>query len=428
MSYPAVIRLELRRGTAIWFVVPLVVLGIVSAVHAQPPGQPAWSYVVSSLGQAGQNMAPLAAAVAAFVGGRSSRRKLGALEMTSVRGEWMAASAELAALLSATLAAYLLVVLVLFTDAARGGADGSPDIGRTIAGAVGVMAIAVVWFVVGRAIGRRLVPLLAAAATYVVINYVNSSQGGLRYTLFLPTNLNLSDFYDRVNRTVAPAQLAWYVGLSALIWLAWVLRRMNGFTRLTTSALVVALALASGGGLVLQEQHGQANQPGVHVTFVCAGRTFSLCLNPATTDARQALTREFLPIVVRLQGTPFALTRIEQRPRGLGSSPSPGAAGFGLDNTGPAAIRQAAVELVGNAISGRCIFGPNGEPPTGADAQGIVTAWAGGLENSYGSPFPAVEKAARVFFALNDAVARTVVNRHGAKLTNCTLTVAGLSS
>jgi hypothetical protein len=423
------VRIELLRGLGLWMFLALVVAGIFAFHNAMPGGYPIWPYAVSALGQVGQVMGPLAAGTAALAGIRCKRRRTNSMELLAVRGPLAAGLTELAALLIWTTVAFAVVLAVVFIPVAVRATGAGPDGPRIVASLVGLLAQPVVGYALGRLLPFRLTPLIVAAAIYVSVNSINSSTHGIIWNLFLPENLNLYDEFNHLNAAVAPAEILWYVGLATLgLGLWFVFRRTSALTAVT---FALGLALSVGGFFAIHSQHGFANARGVFVSFDCAGSDPQICVNPAMMNARPALQRQFAPIIDRLRGTPFAINRAEQRPRGLGSAPTPGASAFALDNTKASTIRDAAQELAENTIAPYTACqtdnGPM-KPGVTEDGPALLSVIADRVligqrtvSTSAGST-PTLLAAAK-FDPLTDDQVRAFLTTHQQAIRNCMLTL-----
>jgi hypothetical protein len=417
--------LELRRGLGRWLAVPLAVLGVVAAENALPSGTAIWSLSVSALSNSVQLTGPVAAAVAAFAGARSRRRGTETMELLAARTPSAAGVSELAALALWVLVAFLGTVAVVFTQTALSATWSGPDLPRTAITGLGLLLQVAFGYVAGRLIPRRLTPLIVAVFFYVLVVYGSTSRSGYRWSLLLPVNLNLYDFFTRVNQTVTAGQLLWYSGVAAVAVAGWGLRREA--TRALLGTLAVGMLAATCGAAVILDQNGRALQPGFVVDWQCAGHAPQICIHPAVSAARPALTAQIEPIAARLAGTPFALSRLEQRPRGPGSIPSPGAVAFGLDDTRPESVRLAEQDVAVNAFGFRdtCFTGTG--PKDGYFLAQLLASWALGDISSFIPGTPA-ETAAQAWLASRtDSQRRAWLTSKQATIRNCDLTASNFA-
>lgn len=417
------ILLELRRGPGRWLAVPLALLGVVAAENALPSGAAIWSLAVSALSNSVQLMGPVAAAAAAFAGARSRRRGTEAMELLADRSPSAAAVSELVAVAVWVLVAYVATVAVVFTQTALSATWSGPDLARTTVTGVGLLLQVTLGYVAGRLIPRRLTPLAVAIFLYVLTIYGSTARSGYRWSLLLPVNLNIYDFFTRVNRAVTIGQLLWYSGAAVVVVTGWALRRREP-TRVMLGSLAAGAVAAVFGAAVILAQDGRALQPGFVVTWQCEGRAPQICLHPAVRAARLALTAQINPIAARLAGTPFALSRLEQRPRGPGSIPSPGAVAFGLDDTRPESVRLAEQDVAVNAFGFRdnC-FTDNG-PKDGYFLAQLLASWALGDVSSFIAGTPA-ETAAQSWLATSsDSERRAWLTKKASVIRSCDLTAS----
>lgn len=417
------ILLELRRGPGRWLALPLALLGVVAAENALPSGTAIWSLTVSALSNSVQLMGPVAAAAAAFAGARSRRRGTETMELLADRSPSAAAVSELIALAAWVLVAYVATVAVVFTQTALSATWSGPDLARTTVTGVGLLLQVALGYVVGRLVPRRLTPLAVAIFFYVLTIYGSTARSGYRWSLLLPVNLNIYDFFTRVNQTVTVGQLLWYSGAAVVVVTGWALRRRES-TRVMLGPLAAGAVAAVCGAAVILAQDGRALQPGFVVNWQCEGQAPQLCLHPAVSAARPALTAQIDPMAARLAGTPFALSRVEQRPRGPGSIPSPGAVAFGLDDTRPESVRLAEQDVAVNAFGfqDNC-FTDNG-PKDGYFLAQLLASWALGDVSSFIAGTPA-ETAAQAWLASrSDGERRAWLTKKASVIRSCDLTAS----
>lgn len=417
------VTLELRHGAGRWLALPLAALGVIAAENALPSGTAIWSLSVSALSNSVQLMGPVAAAAAAFAGARSRRRGTETMEMLSSRNPSAAAVSELAAIALWVLVAFVATVAVVFTQTALSATWSGPDLARTAVTGLGLVLQAILGYVTGRLVPRRLTPLAVAIFFYVLTIYGSTARAGYRWSLLLPVNLNVYDFFTRVNQAVTVGQLLWYAGVAVAAVAAWALRHREA-TRATLGSLMAGALAAVCGAAVVLAQDGRALQPRFVVSWQCTGRAPQICIHPAVSAARPALTAEIDPIAARLAGTPFALSRIEQRPRGPGSVPSPGAVAFGLDDTRPASVRLAGQDIAVGAFGfqDKC-FTDNG-PKGGYFLAQLLASWALGDVSSF-IPGTKAETAAQSWLASRtDSQRRAWLRQKESVIRSCDLTAS----
>jgi len=416
--------LELRRGVGRWIFLPLAALGIYAAEAALPGGRPAlWSLAVSALGNSVQLMGPIAAATAAYAGGMRRRRRTESWDVLSARGPAAAGLTAMAAIGLWVLAAFVVVAAVVFGLTATSATWSSPDLPRTLATGMGLLLQVVLGYLIGRAVPGRFTPVVVAALFYALSVLSRSAMFGYRWQFLLPVNLQLYDEFTRLNPAVASGQILWYLGAGGLAATGWALLRASSPRLRYLLAGFTVLALAGAGVLIAQDGHG--NRPGVFVTWTCSGHAPQLCLHPAFRSARPPLAAQLTPIAARLAETPFALRRAEQRPRGLGSAPSPGAVAFGLDDGRPQSVRTAVQEVVVASLgSANSCYQTDGNLRSGYP---FATILAASILGDPAVAAPASPGAARAESWLNTRTGeqrRAWLTGEAAKIRTCSLTAA----
>jgi len=207
------------------------------------------------------------------------------------------------------------------------------------------------------------------------------SRGG-RFSQFLPVDLSLYDEFNVLNDRVAPGQLLWYVGAGGALTGAWAWGRQR--TATWAAVLGGGLVLAGLGAVILLPQQGRSIVGGaVRTKWTCTSSltsdgqpASSVCLHPALSALAPQVTAELLPIAQRLSGTPFQVRRFEQRPRGVGSVPTPGATAFALDDGRQSSLRLLRPSTAVNALGAQdsCYTQAGAERP-GAPYDQLVAAW-----------------------------------------------------
>ncbi len=420
---------ELRRGAGAPLFVVLVVLGLVGGWESVAVPPAIWPLVVSSLGWSVTLMGPVAGGIAAFAAARVRRRRTGYLEDVSSRGSAAAGLVQLIGLLVWTAAAYLAVVAVLFGYAATSATWSGPDVLRTCAAGVGLLLHVVLGFLAGRVVPRRFTPLLVVFALYGVVTFFVGTGIGARFAHFMPADVSLYDQFNVLNVRVAPGQLLWYVGVGLALTAAWVWSRQR--TPAPARVLGAGLVLAALGAVVLVPQQGRTIVGGaVRTEWTCTehttsgqGPTTSVCLHPALSTLMPQVSAELMPIADRLSGTPFEVRRFEQRPRGVGQVPTPGAIAFALDDGRQSSLDLLRPDAAVNAlVVGDACF--HQETGAGDRYSQLVGAWVAGDPDLFVPFTDAEERAQQAFEALDPDQTRAWLDRHEAEIRGCVLTAA----
>ena len=415
------LSLELRRGLGKWLVLPLAAAGILYGKQVVPVGPAVWPVIVSALAYSVVLIGPIAAGVAAVAGTRSYRRNTGVMEQLSARGPAAAGLSELGALLIWVLVGFAIVLGALYVPAALSATWSGPDGLRTVTTVLGMLLYVVIGYVVGRVIPSRLSPAVVALVLFAGATVLDNSSSGYRWELLLPVNQHFADEFSPLNPVAFRGQLVWYLGLGLLLVAGWALRH-SGRSRPGVSAVTAGIVIAGLGAGVVISQNGKYILDGDHPVWTCRGAQPQICLHPALADARQQVSAALIPVVDRLAGTPFQVRRAEQRPRGVGSTPTPGAVGFALDDTRPASLTLAGRELAVNALGDQDTCFAADATSDGYELAQLVGAWAAGDPSLYTPTTAAGTAARRWFLGLSPALRRRWLTEHQAAVRACTLT------
>lgn len=416
------LALELRRGIGKWLCLPLAVIGIFGAQPYLEGGASIWPISASALALSVQLAGPLAAGAAAHAGSRSRRHRTDSLELLSAKHPSSAALAEVVALQVWFLTAFLIVTLAIYVPTAMEATWSGPPVLRTVVIALGLALIVTVAFIVGRALPHRFTPIFAAFLTYAVI-VLGYSGIGYSYGLFSPADLNVYDQYRGPKLSVLRGQFLWYTGLAGTVFIGWAYTRAPG--KKLIGALASTLAVVAVGAATLAGQHGQAYGPMAASNWSCEGDGVELCIHPAMSKGRQSLETVIDPIAARLVDTPFAVSRLEQRPRGIGSKPTAGALAFALDDLRSSSLRGAGQDVAVNALglTPELCLTEGGEYKEGYALAQIVTTWIVSGETRDFLAMTAGEKKAVAWFdRLSEDQRRFWLREHEARIKDCDLT------
>ncbi|HST66360.1 MAG TPA: hypothetical protein VLM05_14340, partial [Mycobacteriales bacterium] len=165
------------------------------------------------------------------------------------------------------------------------------------------------------------------------------------------------------------------------------------------------------------------------IRWTCGGTAPQVCLHPAFVGSREALDADFRSVYRRLDGTPFAFTRVEQRPRGIGSrTDSSNTVAFAIDDPVHADYADAVVDVAANALTGgqQCVQEPDAAPSstTGIALEQVLVAWAAGFPSVVSSGDPAATAAFAEYTALSGPAQRAWLALHVDAVRHCTLTSA----
>jgi len=414
------LSLELRRGLGRWLVVPLALVGILYAYQIVPAGPPIWPIMVSALAYSVVLTGPLAAGVAALAGTRSHRRHMELIEQLSTQSSVLAGLAELGALLVWVFLAFNAVLVSLFVPAIFGATWSGPDGLRTLTTALGMLLYVVVGFIIGRLVPSRLTPPVVAIVLFAAAVLLNSNSSTYRWSLLLPVNQGFSDEFSRLNNAAFSGQLVWYVGIGLLLASGWAVHQA-GPSRPGIVLVVAGLILTVSGVAIVVPQGGHYLRAGDYAVWTCRGNSPQICLHPALVDTFPDVIENVTPVAARLAGTPFAVRRAEQRPRGLGSRPTPGAVSFALDDTRPGSLALAGRELAVNALGDQDSCFAADATSDGYELAQLVGSWAAGDRSLYTPTTMAAGRARTWFLGIDDAARRRWLTQHEAAVRHCTL-------
>ncbi|MFF5568718.1 hypothetical protein ACFY7Z_11520 [Streptomyces sp. NPDC012623] len=209
------------------------------------------------------------------------------------------------------------------------------------AGAAGLLCHLVLGYLAGRLLPYRLLPPLVAVALYA-IDMLGSGRYGRPDHLLFPVLIDEPGVFDTWQPGLYERQSLWLLGVAAL--LALTALALAGPTLTLYVAGAAALAVTVTGAVATTSLGGRyfaRSSPAF--TYSCQTRDITVCVHPAFAGALPDLTRTFAPVARLLAGTLASFDRLEQRPRGVGGAPSPGARAIHLDDLAPgrtAATRQ----------------------------------------------------------------------------------------
>ncbi|MFF0773652.1 hypothetical protein ACFYUK_32500 [Nonomuraea wenchangensis] len=374
-EHAGVSREELKQSAAVTVAV-LLAVGLIAAWNVLIPGVDAWENIVAAVIGSLRLTGPVAAAFAAWVALRK-RRALRGRSLTT----WRALKAPLAIVLVVlgSFAATVLVLAVKTVLTDQAGRLSLPGLGM---GMAGLALYSVIGWVAGWVLPKAFTPPLAGLACYAAFSWLADDRGwadklapgtGEPYDLF--QELSGAAFFD---------QTIWLLGLTAALLLGWA-------ATVTRQALVLACALlsvlAAGMGVsrVLAQTRPAAAED---IAYACQDWPITVCVHPGMRAGLTELGAVFTQIAMRLDGTPAAFKRVEQRPLEEKLRPSLGLAPIHVPDLSAGFAEKAAYEYI-EALSDPCpglvtegyreivMVWLRGEPPAGgplAEHQ-YATSW-----------------------------------------------------
>ncbi|MEF9906188.1 hypothetical protein [Streptomyces sp. P9-A2] len=343
-SFLIPLRIELARSGFLWFVPVLVCVGVAIAWHTLRPGVAYWPSTITSANASVVITGPLVAGMATWLGAREKRRGLVYLRVLSPQADWLHLAAELIAVLAWTAFSYVFVLLTVALRTSFMGATGRFSLSAALAGAMGLCLHAVAGYAIGRCWHGRIAPPLVAIGAFVITLYGSGGYGSSWYLLF-PVLIDVPDPFSAWQPGLYWRQLLWLFALVALLTslcLAGVWR-----SRILLACVAFSAALAVAGGYVTWQLRGVYFEPGEPAfSYACRQGTVTVCVNPTFRAALPDLEAGFSEIVRKLDGTPGEVTKLEQRPRGVGGAASPGAHAIHMDNLGPGWLSEVRSEFL----------------------------------------------------------------------------------
>ncbi|WP_125617902.1 hypothetical protein [Actinomadura sp. WAC 06369] len=399
-----VLRLDARR-TALLVAVPLLTaVGTAAAALSMCPPHAYRDNTVVALVNAVRLLGPVAAALAAWTAVRE--RPMDYLRNLTARSPATGVLFDLLLLSAAALVSYgavtaVIVAVTLLHD----GTGRSHPLGFA-AGAGALVLHVVAGYLAGRVAPHRATAPLVLAATglWAALRVPGMSW----WSLLPPAALNQVALFTTLRPQVLADQVVWAVGATAALILGYVLWATR--RALVGVPLAVALAASAAATLGLHGTAGGTVAP-ARTDQVCREWPLTVCVHPALRDALPALTSAVLPLAARLEGTPGAFTRVEQRPGWEPGGVRDGVAGVHLDAALPPGFEERAVRRIRDGLrDARTCSAPRGY---GA----LVDAWL------VGEAPPAIgdERTARLFGSWSEDRRRAWLGRHFADYRTCTL-------
>lgn len=420
IRFPTPLIIELRRGPGLYALPILIAAGGISAWQEMATPS-VWTYATQGVAASVRLAAPVATGVAAWAGVRG--RRCGTLHVERLGARTPAAGPilEAAALICWAVGAYVLLGGAIFLWTATRATWGGPNWSWVAATGLGLALTVALGFFVGRMLPWRFTPLGAAVVHYIAIVW-HASHADSAWYFLLPETIQVWLPFDQLDNTIFFGQMLWYSGCLLLLagislWLS------RSATRQTSIVAIAGLTLATAGVVAVTSERDfyQLNE---HMVWTCVGNAPQVCVHPAFTASQDAVAARVRPVADRLENTPFALQRVEQRPRGIGSAPTPGAVAFALDAPRSGDLRDVSVDVAANAFgivdscSEQARKRRSGEPWAYAR---ILVAWASGNSTSFAGDNEQLERDRRWFDRLELAQRRAWLASRTAKIRTCTL-------
>ncbi|MBW8483860.1 hypothetical protein [Actinomadura parmotrematis] len=401
-----VLRLEARRTALLVAVPALAGAGVVAAWLSLPPGVAYWDNSVVALMNSVLLLGPVGAGLACWTAVR--KRHLDYLRDLTTRSPSTAALLDLLLLTAGALVAYTAVTVVVATQALVRAQAGPVHPLGVPAGASALVLFVVAGYFAGRALPRAVTPVLVLALAWPWA--MLRAPDGSRLSLLPPAAFGRIELFTGLRPQVLLDQTLCAAGLALTLtlgYVGWTNRRL-----LTVLPLSLALAAAVYGTVRLVGADDPAVQP-APVRPACREWPLTVCVHPALRGALPSLSAAAVPLAARLNGTPGAFTRVEQRPPGEAPRVLDGVATVHLDDVLAPGFESRAVRQIRDGLVGGRMC------PTTAAAQyrGLVDAWLLG-ENP---PAVADARTARRFTGWSEDRRRGWLRAHFASYRDCAL-------
>lgn len=331
MTTARLLRIELRRSVALWFVpvlAALVMWGTTSTMR--PDGAPTlWARSSVQLGLMFVVAALIMCGVGAWSAGRDRRRQMLDLRATMPR----LAALQDATLLAGTAAwgvvACLLGGAYVFLVAYREATWAGPAWPPIVVGLLTVVTSTAVGYLGGILIPSRLAAPLVAVVFSAVVLLIGTRSTAVAYLSPLsmdPRGYSPFDLFYRAPSIPAMQMCLWLAGVAGCAFALVVLLRQRTFWAacLLAGALLVA---TSGAVLVMQAfvhppwERIYPGQPLVAYEPMCIEQAIPVCVHPAYSDDFEEYAERLARLVEPLVGIPGGPTRAEQLPSRAGLRP-----------------------------------------------------------------------------------------------------------
>ncbi|GAB3144769.1 hypothetical protein [Microbispora hainanensis] len=325
-------RGELRHGALVAATV-LFVLALVAAWSVLIPGFMDWDDIVAAVIGSLRLTGPLGAAFAAWVGLRRRRAEKG-----RVLTPWRAARAPLS-IIAVVTGSFGATVLLLGLRAALTGQGGPPLPGGLAMSVAGLGLYVVIGWILGWLVPVVVVPVIAGAGTFGLFTWL--ATGPNWADRLTPATREPYDLLSGVSETAYADQTLWLLGLSTALLLGWV-ALVTRRTLALAAAVIAVLAAGTGAArLVTVPQTVPVSE-----RLVCQEWPINVCVHPALRAGLAELATVFTTLALKLDGTPAAFTRVEQREHGEDESVGTGVIVVHIDDLGSGYAQRAAAEFL----------------------------------------------------------------------------------
>lgn len=428
------LRIELRHSTMLIVFPVLLAVGVYIFSVQLAKGEGQWPGILAAVNWSLIITGPLVAGVAAWGGGRESRRRMLYLRQLSTRPPGTVLLVPLLATALWALASVGVILLIGLVFGMLSRAWGWPSaiwILRILAAGVVFVPLP---FIIGHALPRKFTPPVVAVLTYLCMGLVEVYLFRIwPLEALSPLPGTSGTIWYAYNQVLSAGQTLWLAGFATLVVIAWALllnRGLPSHGKRSQIAMSATASLTVVGLIMVMVQHGQVySDEGVVYQPVCSGSRPTVCVHPAFTNELATIRPIAAVVSARLSGTPAAFHRVVQRQAG-GDPPldsHSGAPSFSLLSSESGGSTTAMQQLVEQSYLPKCERHPGAADKT--MLQQLVVQWLSSpsthgftayLGGSSGTP---LDQAVDTFTHMSEANKRTWFRQHYAAFRTCSLNV-----
>lgn len=330
LSLLRLFRIEVRRSLGL-LLFPVLVGIMWLASHQlsygpEMPGVALWSEDSQAVSSASLLLAPVVAALLAWVAGAEQRRRLGELLMTTPRPPFSRDVSRWAGTVSWALLSYAVVSVATLTQTAQAATWGGPNILAILMGAAFIPAAGATGYLVGNLLPSRFVPPLVAIAFYLLelsvgAQGLNEPFSALKY--LSPVGLFTNGDFSRIGIFYEPAldiygKVALWLVLSTAALLSMLAAFRNRSREAVGALSLVLIMTAVGAAPLLAIPADQGSMPSAAIDYdpICADEAVPICVHPAYERLLPDASRIIGTLVVPLTGFDGGIVRADQSPDG----------------------------------------------------------------------------------------------------------------
>ncbi len=330
-SLLSLLWIEIRRSQGYWLLPLMVGLGIFMNRNMSGDGVVLWPDLSTWTMQSYMIVGPLAAALAAWIVDRDRRRRVQGLVETMATSPFRRDVVHVATAAFWGLVGYGLIAAWYGFQGVREATWGGPDLALIGTGALAIVILTGVGFIVGRLVRGKFSPILAVAVAFFVAAAPDFIQELTRNRSETYTDLAIrpltpwglvgdrgTDIYSRFAPGYLSSALLWLTGAAAVVLC--VIALLRGWRRNWSAwaALAASCAVALfGANLVMAYDDGYSysfeNDLRIPFTWSCeTTAAVEVCVHPAYESRLEESTRGIDAVVAPLVGLADVPTRWQQ--------------------------------------------------------------------------------------------------------------------